>query len=108
MGNMREATYEERYEERIVGTVRAVMPGVVSIVVGKEYEEILRARPYELMAPHGDHLDLPVPEEELPHTSGGKIRIGGGSGFIADPSGLIVTNKHVVRDPEAEYLITTA
>ena len=82
------------------------MPAVASIIVGKDYEEILRERPYELMMPHQDHVDLPIPEEELPHTQGGKVRVGGGSGFVVDSSGLILTNKHVVQDPKAEYLVT--
>lgn len=96
------------YEEGIIATVEKVMPAVVSIMVGKAYEEILRERPYELMVPHGDHIDPPVSEDELPHTPGGKIRVGGGSGFIVDPSGLVLTNKHVVKDREAEYVVTTA
>lgn len=96
------------YEEQVIKAVEKVLPTVVSIIVGKKYEELLRERPYELMIPHGDHLDLPPPEEELPHTPKGKIKIGGGSGFVVDPEGLILTNKHVVYDPEAEYLINTA
>ena len=95
------------YEEQIIHTVQKVMPGVVSIMVGKDYEELLRDKPYELMMPHGDHMDLPPPEEELPHTPGGKVRVGGGSGFLVDSSGLILTNKHVVIDPLAEYIVTT-
>ena len=96
------------YEDKIVETVKKVMPAVVSIVVGRDYGEILRERPQELMVPHGDHIDPPVPEEELPHTKGGKVRVGGGTGFIVDPSGLILTNKHVVREPRAEYQVTTS
>lgn len=96
------------YQEQIISIVKKVMPAVVSIVVGRDYAEILRERPQELMMPHGDHIDPPVPEEELPHTKGGKVRVGGGTGFVVDLSGLILTNKHVVREPKAEYQVITA
>ena len=56
------------YEEGIITTVGKVMPAVVSIMVGKDYETLLQERPYELMVPHGDHIDFPPAEEELPHT----------------------------------------
>ncbi len=100
------------YEEHIIKTIENVMPGVVSIMVGKEYEEILAERPHELMVPHASKLEPalppPPPEDELPHTPSGKVQIGGGSGFLVDPSGLVLTNKHVVYDTDAEYIITTA
>ena len=95
------------YEEQVIKVIKATMPSVVSIVVGKDYEKILKENPYDLMVPHGDHVDPPPPEEALPHTKSGRIKIGGGSGFIVDKEGLIVTNKHVIHDVEAEYWVTT-
>src|SRR3989344_5597738 len=96
-----------QYEEQVIKVIRETMPSVVSIVVGKDYEKILKENPYDLMVPHGDHVDPPPPEEALPHTKSGRIKIGGGSGFIVDKEGLIVTNKHVIHDVEAEYWVTT-
>ena len=96
------------YEKQIIETIQKVMPAVVSIIIGKDYQKILKENPFEFMIPHGDHVDPPPPEEALPHTQSGKIRIGGGSGFVVDSSGLILTNKHVVHDPQAEYCVSTA
>jgi len=33
------------------------------------------------------------------------VKIGGGSGFIVDSSGIILTNRHVMEDPRAEYIV---
>jgi len=37
----------------------------------------------------------------------GMVQIGGGSGFIVDESGIILTNKHVIAEPNAHYTVIT-
>ena len=90
----------------IKSTIKKVMPAVVSISISKSLEAIEKEIPPDLMPflPYG-HPHLNIPEEEI--DAHGMVKIGGGSGFIADPNGVILTNKHVVADPHAEYTVIT-
>lgn len=88
-------------DKSIIDAVKTVSPAVVSVIISKHMPKIKGFSFNPFSSPFGP----PVSKEE----SGEKeaVKIGGGSGFVVDSKGLILTNKHVIADPEAEYTITT-
>lgn len=79
----------------IIDVIKKVMPAVVSIIISKELPQTAPGQ-------------LEFFEETLPPADGEKnqkVQIGGGSGFIVYPNGVIVSNKHVVVEPDADYTV---
>ena len=111
-------------EKIIVDAVKKVSPCVVSVIISKHLPKVKRIS----LSPFGS-FEIPMPEEkedppshppspkaseghgkatEGKHDKKQHVQIGGGSGFIVHSNkeySLILTNKHVVHDREAEYTV---
>ncbi len=77
----------------IVRAVKKVLPAVISITMSRylDFSESPSGI-FGLGEPWGR------PQRK-------KVKLGGGSGFIIDSSGIILTNRHVMEDPRAEYIV---
>ncbi len=95
-------------EKQTIDIVKKVTPAVVSISVSKNLSQIKESSSSQLGPGLSPFLFDQPETKELGKPEDQKVKIGGGSGFVADSNGIILTNKHVVIDPDAEYVVITS
>ncbi len=83
---------------KITKLAKKLCPAVITIVVSKDLPKVEGF----YMFPFGgqDFVFPMIKGEEKERT-----KIGGGSGFIVSPEGLVLTSCHIINDPKDEYTI---
>lgn len=112
VGTLQQTSFTDE-EAATIDVVGRANPAVVSIAILQDVSEFSNSATFpfddfffEFGNPYEIRLPEPKPRNQRPKNNEPQFRqVGGGSGFVIEPNGLIVTNRHVVDNEEAKYMV---
>lgn len=88
-------------DSAVTDVVQKSTPAVVSIIISKNIRN-----QQNLFNPF-DFPDVPSPQSQQGLGNDTQQQVGGGTGFFISDDGMILTNRHVVEDQQASYMVVT-